>query len=81
VARYRSSPVAVDAVHWTGTNRGEVEELAGNAVQVQPDGAAMFWAPAGSVWAPAGSWLVLRGGGFEVLDEAAFAARYEPAED
>lgn len=77
---HRTRPVEVDAVHWTGTNRAEVEELAGNAVTVQPDGAAMFWAPSGSVWVPAGSWLVLRGG-FEVLDEAAFASRYEPAED
>ncbi|KEZ35846.1 hypothetical protein [Frankia sp. CeD] len=79
MATHHTRPVEIDAVHWTGSNRAELEELAGNPVTVQPDGGAMFWGPAGSVWMLAGSWLVRRGDQVEVLDDATFTARYEPA--
>lgn len=81
MARFRTRPVEVDAIQWTGSNYAELVDFAQNSVTVQPDGGAMFWSPAGSVWVALAQWVV-RGekDGLELMTDAAFRAKFEPAE-
>lgn len=79
MARFRHRPVETEAVQWTGDNRRELEDFAGNPVTVQPDGQAMFMSEVGSFWVARDCWLVRRTP-FTTMDDAEFTASYEPVD-
>jgi hypothetical protein len=83
--RWRKKPVEIEAVQWTGKNRNEIREFAGNQVQFggKPDalGRTLYiFTLEGRLSAPDGAWII-KGikGEFYACDEQVFAASYEPA--
>lgn len=80
--RFRTRPVEVDAVQWTGDNLRELEGLAGKPVTVTADGAATFRSHVVLVTLWPGEWLVRSARhGLAVMGDAEFAAAYEAVPD
>lgn len=78
--RYRKKPVEVEAVQWTGENRGEVEQFAGFDLRYgEGDELIALWLPAGAL--PRNFWLVSDGGSLRHFSPGAFHATYEPVEE
>jgi hypothetical protein len=77
VPTFRSRPVEVDAIQWTGDNLAEVIAWAGRHAVPQPDGGLMVQTMHGSVWAQRNCWLVKGPDEVYPCDPAVFAAKYE----
>lgn len=78
--RYRTKPVTVEALQWTGDNLGEVLAWASRHAVPQPDGGLMVQTLNGSVWAKPGDYLIRRDDEVYPCDPAVFAEKYEPVD-
>ena len=87
VQRYRKRPVVIEAVRWTGSNSGQVAELAGDAwpgnVAPNPPGDDLIIDTLeGEMRCQPGDWLIKGvAGEFYPCREDIFAATYEPVAD
>jgi hypothetical protein len=88
---YRSKPVTVHAVRWTGYNETEIRNFIRERWYVRPvpNGPNIVpvahpprvWCSAKNRWCDIddGDWIICNGKGYEVLTDTAFRDRYEPA--
>lgn len=78
--RYRTRPVEVDAIQWTGDNLAEVFAWAGYNVNRQPGDGISITTPAGTVWGRIQDWIVRdEAGYFKCVSPSVFDRTYEPA--
>jgi len=80
MAKYRTRPVEVEAIQWTGANLADVIAWANLTAVTQPGGGLMLMTAAGSRWASAGDWLVRGATAINVVKPDAFARTFESAE-
>lgn len=86
---YRSRPVMVTAVQWTGDNESALKEFAGWRFDVldaedrancdDPEATAQFHEVTRSTWklVYVGDWIVRTGAGFVKMTHSAFTAQFD----
>lgn len=79
--RFRSLPVEIEAVQWTGDNRVEILEWC-RAAKIKPTGDVLISTLEGDMIGRPGDWIIkgLRGEFYPCKPEI-FAAKYEPVND
>lgn len=81
VQRFRTKPVEVDAIQWTGDNLVEVMAWCGFNAKHQPDGGLSILTNEGTLWVRHGNWVIRsRGDELRSCSPATFADAYESVE-
>jgi hypothetical protein len=80
MARYKSKPVEIEAVRWTGENVEEVADFAAR-IKVLSSQTALLWVAKSGAWCslPTGTYVMKEpdGTGFYPCDPAVFESRWE----